>query len=67
MDLTSKDRKALPKKDFGLPKTDGYPMEDREHAALAKARASEEVKKGNLTSAQQKEIDYKADQKLKGR
>ncbi len=77
--LTAKARKALPKSEFGLPAKKGaggenkagkgaYPMPDRAHAANAKARASQQVKAGNLSSAQKAKIDAKADRILaKGR
>ena len=43
--LSTKERKAIPKKEFGLPDEKKYPMPDREHAGLAKGRASEMEKK----------------------
>lgn len=64
--LSTKQRKALPDRDFGLPKQRKYPMPDKAHARNAKARASEEEHKGNLTKAQQKKIDRKADTVLHG-
>ena len=36
--LTTKEREALPKSDFGLPGKKAYPMPDKSHAANAKAR-----------------------------
>lgn len=43
--LTTKARKALPKKDFALPGKNGgkggYPIEDRDHARNALARVSQ--------------------------
>ena len=65
--LTTKERKKLPSKDFGLPSTSSYPMPDKSHAADAKARASEEFNKGNLTASQKAQIDAKADKILKGK
>lgn len=65
--LTTKSRKGLPSSEFGLPATRGYPMENKSHAANAKARASEEFRKGNLTSAQKESIDSKADKILAGK
>lgn len=62
--LTSKSRKALPKKDFGLPGSKKYPMPDRSHAANAKARASQQVKKGNLSPSAKAKIDAKANRIL---
>lgn len=58
--LTTKQRKAMPKSEFGLPSTKQYPLNDRAHAANAKARATQQVKAGNLTPSQKKQIDAKA-------
>ena len=63
--LTSKDRKGEPKQDFGLPDERKYPMPDRAHAQNAKARAEQQFEKGNLSAAQKKAIDTKANKKLK--
>ena len=63
--LTSKARKALPKKDFGLPGKKAYPMPDRSHAANAKARASQMVKAGKLSKSAKAKIDAKANRVLK--
>ncbi|HEY8636038.1 MAG TPA: hypothetical protein VIL81_02145 [Candidatus Limnocylindrales bacterium] len=63
-ELTTKKRNAEPKSDFGLPDEHKYPMPDKSHAANAKARASQQVKKGNLTSAEKTKIDRKADRIL---
>lgn len=58
--LTTKARKEIPKKEFGLPGEKKYPMPDRSHAANAKARASEEYNKGNLSAGSKAKIDAKA-------
>ena len=62
--LSAKDRSRLKSSSFGLPPTSEsggkYPMPDRSHAANAKARASQQVKRGNLTPAEKKRIDAKA-------
>jgi len=63
-ELTTKKRNAEPKSDFGLPDEHKYPMPDKSHAANAKARASQQVKKGNLTKAEKTKIDRKADRIL---
>ena len=63
-ELTEKKRDKEPKSDFGLPDERKYPMPDKSHARNAKARASQQVKKGNLTSAEKKKIDAKADRIL---
>ncbi len=67
--LTTKKRKALPASTFGLPGERKYPMPDRSHAANAKARATQQVNRGNLSPASKAKIDAKADRILgkKGR
>ena len=63
--LTTKARKAIPKKEFGLPGEKKYPMPDRAHAANAKARASQMEKTGKLSASSKSKIDAKANKILK--
>ena len=63
-ELSTKKRNAEPKSEFGLPDERKYPMPDKSHARNAKARASQQEKKGNLTAAEKKKIDRKADKIL---
>ena len=63
-DLTTKGRKKLPKSEFGEPGKRAYPMPDRSHAANAKARASQMVKAGKLSSSERAKIDAKANRIL---
>ena len=63
-ELTTRKRNAEPKSDFGLPDEHKYPMPDKSHAANAKARASQQAKKGDLTGAEKTKIDRKADRIL---
>ncbi len=63
--LSSKARKKLPASTFGEPGKRAYPMPDRSHAANAKARASQQVAKGNLSSGEKSKIDAKANRILK--
>lgn len=63
--LKTSTRKKLPKSDFGLPGEKKYPMPDRAHAANAKARATQMVKKGKLSPASKAKIDAKANKILK--
>lgn len=63
--LTARARKKLPDSVFGGPDR-SYPMPDREHAANAKARASQAVNKGRLSSSGKAAIFAKAN-KLLGR
>jgi hypothetical protein len=63
-ELTTKKRKKLKSKTFGLPGERKYPMPDKSHAANAKARATQQLKAGNLTAAEKEKIDRKADRVL---
>jgi hypothetical protein len=63
-ELTAKKRNATPKSEFGLPEEHKYPMPDKAHARNAKARASQQKKKGNLTAEEKGKIDRKADRIL---
>lgn len=63
--LTTKQRKKIPKKEFGLPSERKYPMPDKSHAINAKARATQMVKKGKLSKADEKKIDKKANKIIK--
>lgn len=65
--LTSKRRNALPKSDFGMPGSRKYPMPDKAHAANAKARASQQSAKGNISVATKDKIDAKANKVLRGK
>lgn len=62
--LSTKARKSLPKKDFGLPGRKAYPMPDKAHAANAKARAAQMVAKGNLSPSAAAKIKAKANKVL---
>jgi hypothetical protein len=59
--LSTRKRDSLPKSKFGLPEERKYPMPDEAHAANAKARAAQQVRKGTITKAEEKKIDRKAD------
>jgi hypothetical protein len=63
-ELTAAKRKALAASTFGLPGRRAYPMPDKSHAANAKARATQMVKKGKLSSAAKAKIDAKANRIL---
>jgi hypothetical protein len=62
--LTAAARKKVPKGKFGLPGSKKYPMPDKSHAANAKARATQMVKKGKLSEASKSKIDAKANKIL---
>jgi hypothetical protein len=63
-ELSEKKRDSLADSKFGLPEEHKYPMPDKSHARNAKARASQQVKKGNLTATEKNKIDRKADRVL---
>ena len=62
--LTEKKRDNMADSKFGLPEEHKYPMPDKAHARNAKARASQQEKKGNLTGSEKAKIDRKADRVL---
>ncbi len=63
--LTSRRRDALPSSAFGLPRSRQYPMPDSSHAANAKARATAQLNRKNLSKSQYNQIVRKADRILK--
>lgn len=65
--LTSSERKAVPKSEFGLPGSRKYPMPDRNHAANAKERATQMVDKGKLSASAASRIRAKANAILGGK
>jgi hypothetical protein len=65
--MSMKARKGLAKSEFGMPGERKYPMPDKSHAANAKARASQMVKKGKLSESSKAKIDAKANKILKGK
>jgi hypothetical protein len=63
-ELDQKDRDKLKSSQYGLPDERKYPMPDKSHARNAKARASQQVDKGNLSKSDEAKIDRKADKIL---
>jgi len=64
--LSTTTRNALPGSNFGLPNQRKYPMPNKSHAANAKARATQQVKAGNLSPSAKAQIDAKANKVLHG-
>lgn len=62
--LKASTRNALPKSEFGLPGSRKYPMPDKSHAGNAKARATQQVAKGNLSESAAARIRAKANKVL---
>ena len=61
--LSSKSRNALPKSEFAGPDR-SYPIPDRAHAGNAKARATQQEAKGNLSPSAEAKIKARANQVL---
>ena len=61
--LSTAARKRLPTSDFAGPNR-SYPVENKSHAANAKARATQMVAKGKLSSCAAARIRAKANQML---
>lgn len=57
-------RNKLAASEFGEPKQRKYPMPDRSHAANAKARATQMVKRGKLSPESAEKIRAKANRIL---
>ena len=64
-ELRATTRNKLKKSQFAEPEKKAYPIEDKAHAANAKARASQAVKAGRMSKAEEAKIDKKADAVLK--
>lgn len=62
--LKAKIRNKLPDSKFGLPSKRTYPLNDRSHAANAKARATQQVNRGKLSGSEAAEIRRKANRVL---
>ena len=66
MKLDAAARKAIPTGKFALPGR-RFPVEDRAHAANAKARATQGVKAGTLSESQAETVRRKANRVLGGK
>ena len=64
--LKTSSRNALPARAFGLPGQRKYPMPDKSHAGNAKARATQAVKAGRMSSSTAAKIKSKANRILHG-
>lgn len=62
--LSTEKRNKEPKSDFGLPSERKYPMPDKSHAANAKARAKQQLDKGNISQSEYDKIVRKANKIL---
>jgi len=62
--LKNEEREDLSEGKFALPEERKYPIEDKAHARNAKARAAQQEKAGNLSPADRKKVEAKADKVL---
>jgi hypothetical protein len=63
--LTAKRRRKLRKSQFALPGSRRYPIHDRKHAANAKARATQQYRKGKISKSTKNKIHAAANRKLR--
>jgi hypothetical protein len=68
MKLTAAARRKIPKAKFGIPSkapgSGSYPMNDKEHASLAKSYSTKAVRSGRMSTSQKSMIDRKANRVL---
>ena len=62
--LKAATRNKIPSSEFGLPGSRKYPMEDREHAILAKGRAKQMLKKDKISESTYEKIRRKAKSRM---
>ena len=63
-ELKAATRNKLPDSKFGLPGSRKFPINDRSHAANAKARATQQLKAGRLSPSSAAKIRAKANRML---
>ncbi len=63
--MKAKKRKSLPKSKFALPGKKKYPVDTRKRAANAKARSTQQYKKGRISKSTRDKIHAKANRVLK--
>lgn len=64
MAITAKKRKSLPASKFALPKQRKYPIDTLARAQNAKARATQQLKKGNISAATRSKIHAAANRAI---
>lgn len=64
-ELTARVRARLPKKAFALPGARKYPIHDKPHAAGAKARSTQQFRKGRISKGTRDRIHAAANRVLK--
>lgn len=64
MKLTADDRKAMPKKSFGIPSKKAFPMNDKTHQRMAISGATRSYNAGNISKGTEDRIKSEAREKL---
>ena len=62
--ISAAKRRSLKPSEFGLPGSRKYPIHTRRHAANAKARATQMVKRGKLSKSSAAKIKARANKRL---
>ena len=63
-ELKAATRNKIPSSEFGLPGQRKYPMPDKSHAANAKGRAKQMLKRGSISQGAYNQVIAKANRKL---
>ena len=63
--MKARTRKRIPASKFGLPGSRRYPVDTKKRAANAKARSTQQMKKGKLSKASRNKVHAKANRVLK--
>lgn len=63
--MTAKRRRSLPKSKFALPGSRKYPIDTKGRAANAKARATQQRKKGRISKSTHAKIVAAANRRLR--
>lgn len=63
--LTAARRRTLPSSKFGLPGSRRYPVDTKKRAANAKARSTQQMKKGKLSKASRDKVHARANKVLR--
>lgn len=62
--LTTSDRDKLPKKEFGIPSKQAFPMNDATHQRMAISGATRSYNAGNISKGTEDRIKSEAREKL---
>lgn len=63
--MKAKKRKSLRKSQFGMPGSRKYPVDTKARARNAKARATQQQKRGRISASTKQKIHAKANRRLR--